>query len=85
MKKTDLGFTLNQRRSRRHVVKKILDADYADNLAILADYIQDAKSTLHNVEQLARVIGLYVNPSKTKFICLNQNSSRGIMGNASIK
>ena len=76
--KTDLGFTLYERRSRRHDAKKVSDADYADDLALLADYIQDAESTLHNVEQLAQVIGLYVNPSKTKFICLNQDSSRGI-------
>ena len=76
--KPDLGFTLTKRRSRRHKAKKISDADYADDLALLSDYLKDAETTLHNVEHLAKVIGLYVNPTKTKFICLNQNTSGGI-------
>ena len=76
--KLDLGFTLIQRRSIRHPAKKISDADYADDIALLTDYIKDAEATLHSVENLAKVIGLFVNATKTKFICLNQNAARGI-------
>ena len=76
--KLDLGFTLIQRRSRRHPAKKISDADYADDIALLTDYIKDAEATLHSVENLAKVIGLFVNATKTKFICLNQNAASGI-------
>ena len=76
--KLDLGFTHIQRRSRRHPAKKISDADYADDIALLTDYIKDAEATLHSVENLAKVIGLFVNATKTKFICLNQNAASGI-------
>ena len=76
--KVDLGFTLIQRRSRRHPAKEISDADYADDIALLTDYIKDAEATLHRVENLAKVIGLFVNAAKTKFICLNQNAASGI-------
>ena len=75
--KLDLGFTLIQRRSRRHPAKKIADTDYADDIALLTDYIKDAEATVHSVENLAKVIGLFVNATKTKFICLNQNAGSG--------
>ena len=76
--KTDLGFTLIQRKSRRHPAKKISDADYADNIAVLTDYLEDAAKVLHNIEQLAQVIGLYVNSEKIEYMCLNQDASAGI-------
>ena len=74
----DLGFTLDKKRSRRHKAIKITDADYADDLALLTDYLKDAETTLHNVEQLAKVIGLYVNATKTKYIATNQDTTNGI-------
>ena len=76
MKKTDLGFTLIQRKSRRHPAKKISDADYADDIAKLTDYLEDAAKVLHNIEQLTQVIGL-VNSEKTEYMCLNQDASAG--------
>ena len=33
--KLDLGFTLDKKRSKRHKAKTIIDADYADDLALL--------------------------------------------------
>ena len=56
--KLDLGFTLIQRRSRRHPAKKISDADYADDIALLTDYTKGTEATLHRVENLVKVIGL---------------------------
>ena len=66
--KTDLGFTLIQGKSRRHPAKKISDADYADDIAVLTDYLEDTAKVLHNIEQLAQVIGLYVNSEKTSMV-----------------
>lgn len=74
----DLGFTLNQRRSRRYPAKKITDADYADDIAVLTDNLDEATKLLHNIEQQAMVIGLYVNTAKTEYICLNQDISAGM-------
>ena len=74
----ELGFTLTERRSRRHPAQKITDADYADDIAILTDYLGNATSLLHGIEKLAKEIGLYVNAVKTEFICLNQDASAGM-------
>ena len=43
---TQLIRRLAKQKSRRHTAKKIIDADYADDLAILADYLKDATSLL---------------------------------------
>ena len=72
--KTDLGFILIQRKSRRHPAKKISDADYADDIAVLTDYLEDAAKVLDNIEQLAQVKGLYLNSEKIEYMC--QNSER---------
>ena len=57
---------------------KITDVDYADDLAVLADYTKDAISLLHNTEKTAKEIGLHINADKTEFICLNQDASEGM-------
>ena len=77
-KNIELGFTLTKQKSKRHTAKKIIDADYADDLAVLADYLKDATSLLHSIETIAREIGLYVNADKTEFICLNQVASENM-------
>ena len=52
------------KRSRRHPAKKRSDTDYADDIALLTDYIKDAEATLHSVGNLAKVIGLFVTQQK---------------------
>ena len=42
------GLTLKQARSRRYPAETITDADYADDLVLLADTISNAKSLLHS-------------------------------------
>ena len=74
----ELGFTLSKRRSRRYPSVKITDADYADDLAIISDYLTDGTVLLHKLEETASEIGLYVNAKKTEFICLNQQHSGSI-------
>ena len=67
----ELGLTFVKARSWRHPDKKITDADYADDLALFSDTIADAQSLLHQVEEAAQKIGLYVNADKTEFMCYN--------------
>ena len=74
----ELGFTLKKQQSRRHTARKITDADYADDLAVLTDQLKDATTLLHSIEEVASEIGLYVNAEKTEFICINQDSSEGM-------
>ena len=47
---------------------KITDADYADDLAVLADVLKDATCLLHSIERTAKEIGFYLNADKTEFI-----------------
>lgn len=67
-----LGLTLTKRTSRRNAAKTIVDVDYADDLAIMSDSIDNATDLLHSVEKTAREIGLYINATKTEFMSYNQ-------------
>ena len=50
----------------------ITDADYADEIAILANTPDQAETLLHSLERAAASIGLYVNAHKTEYMCYNQ-------------
>ena len=66
------GFVLIKKRSRRYPAKTITDADYADDIAILANTPNQAETLLHSLERAAAGIGLHVNLHKAEFICFNQ-------------
>ena len=66
------GFELTKKRSRRHPAKTITDADYADDIAILANTPNQAETRLHSLERAAAGIGLHVNVHKTEYMSYNQ-------------
>ena len=66
------GFEQTKKRSRRYPTKTITDADYADDIAILANARNQAETLLHSLERAAAGIGLYVNAHKTEYMCYNQ-------------
>ena len=51
---------------------KLGDADYAEDIAILANTPDQAETLLHSLERAAASIGLYVNAHKTEYMCYNQ-------------
>ena len=65
------GFELTKK-SRRYAAKTITDANYADDIAILANTPNQAETLLHSLERAAAGIGLYVNAHKTEYMCYNQ-------------
>ena len=65
------GLVLNKSTSPRHAIN-ITDADYADNLALFANSISEARALLHSLENSAKDIGLHVNASKTEFMSFNE-------------
>ena len=69
------GFELTKKRSRRHPAKTITDADYANDITILANIPNQAETLLHSLEQAATGIGLHVNAHKMKYICYNQTGN----------
>ena len=52
--------------------KTITDANYADDIAILANTPNQAKTLLHRLERAATGIGLHVNAHKMEYMCYNQ-------------
>ena len=56
----ELGFTLSKACSKRYPAETITDADYADDIALMSDNIQDATYLLHNIENTAKEIGIYI-------------------------
>ena len=66
------SFELTKKRSRRYPAKTITDADYADNIAIMANAPNQAKTLLQSLERAAAGIGLHVNAHKTEYMCYNQ-------------
>ena len=69
------GFELTKKRSRRYPATTITDADYADDIAILANTPDQAETLLHSLERAAASIGLHVNAHKTEYMCYNQKKS----------
>ena len=68
------GFELTKKRSRRYLAKTITDADFADDIVILANTPNQAEILLHSLERAAAGIGLHVNAHKTEYMCYNQTS-----------
>ena len=79
------GFELTKKRSRRYPAKTITDADYADDIAILANAPAQAETLLHSLERATGGIGLHVNAHKTEYMCLNQTGDISTQGGSSLK
>ena len=49
----------------------ISDADYTDDIALLANIPTEAESFLHSLEYAAKSVVLHVNAGKTDYVCFN--------------
>ena len=63
----------------------VTDADYADDLTLLANTPAQAKFLLHSLKKTARCIGLYVNSDKTEFTIYIQDDSISALNEKSQK
>ena len=79
------GFELMKKRSERYPAKTITDADYADDLGLLANTPNQAETLLHSLEWAAAGIGLHVNVHKTEYMCYNQTGNITTLDGASLK
>ena len=79
------GFELRKKRSRRYPVKTIIDSDYADDIAILANTPNQAKTPLHSLKQAAAGIGLHVKARKTEYMWFNQIGDISTLDGGSLK
>ena len=79
------GFKLTKERSRRYPTKTITNADYADNIALLANAPVQAKTLLHSLERAATGIGLNVNAHETEYMCFNQTGDISTLNGSYLK
>ena len=79
------GFELTKKRSIRYPAKTITDADYADDIAILANTPNQAETLLDSLEQAAASIGLHVNAHKTEYMCYNQTGDISTLDGTPLK
>ena len=54
----DLGFTLKERRSSRHPAVKVTDTDFADDIALLSNYIGHLRQMEALVEPVRTLLSL---------------------------
>ena len=79
------GFELTKKRSRRYPAKTNTDADYADDIAILANTNNQAETLLYSLEQAATNIGIHVNAHKTEYMCFNKTVDISTLEGTSLK
>ena len=72
----NLSLTITQRLSRRFPAKFITDNDFADDIALLSDTIEDAQCLLSLVIKTAKDVSLSINEDKTEYISYNTPSLR---------
>ena len=65
------GFTLK----KKQATEIMTDADYTDDLALLANIPVQDDSLLYSLEQAAGGIGLYMNTNKTEFMNFKQGGA----------
>ena len=79
------GFKLTKERSRRYPAKTITDADYTDDIALLANTPAQTETLLHSLERATAGIGLHVNPHQTEYMCFNQTGDISTLNGSSLK
>ncbi|KAL5271253.1 hypothetical protein ACHWQZ_G001778 [Mnemiopsis leidyi] len=72
----DYGLIITPRQSRRIPAVTVTDLDFADDLALLSNTIQEAQSLLNDLEVAAEKVGLCMNSSKTEFMTINIDSEK---------
>ena len=81
----DNGFKLTKERSRKYPAQTIIDTDYADDIALLANAPALSETLLHILERAAAGIDLHINADKTEYICFNQRDEISTMNSNSLK
>ena len=79
------GFKLTKKRSRRYSTTTINNANYADDIVILANTPNQAEILLHSLERAAAGFGLHVNAHKTEYMCYNHTGNISTLDGTSLK
>ena len=74
-KEQELGFTITPKRSRRFPKVVVADLDFADDIALLSDAIEQAQELLLRVEQECSKVGLGLNGPKQNILPITQKTT----------
>ena len=85
LKKKKNGYKLTKGRSRRYTAQTIIDADYTDDIALLANTPAQTETLLHSLERAAAGIGLHVNAHEIEFMCFSQTGDISTLNGSSLK
>ena len=72
------GFELTKKRSRRYPATTITDADYADDIAILANTPDQAETLLHSLERAAASIGHLLMHTKRNICAITKRGTSSL-------
>ena len=78
----DNGFMLAK---ERFPAQTITDADYADDIALQANILNQAEIHLHSPERSAADIGLHVNTDKAEYMFFNQRGGISTLNDIFLK
>ena len=84
-KMKDNSFKLTKERSRRYPAQTIMDADYTNDIALLANTPAEAEALQHSLKQAATGVILHVNANKTEYMCFNQRGDISTINGSSLK
>ena len=62
-----------------------MDAEYTNDIALLANTSAQAETLLHSLEWATEGIGLHVNAHKTEYMCFNQRGDISTQNGSSLK
>ena len=80
-----LSLSLSVSQSLSFSLAVSLYADYADDIAILANTPNQAETLLYSLERAATGIGLHVNAHTTEYMCFNKASDISTLDGTSLK
>ena len=83
--KWDNGFKLTKERSRRYPAQTITNADYTDDIALLANTPTQVETPRHSLKWATGGIGFHVNTDKTEYMCFNQRGDISRLNGSSLK
>ena len=77
----NLGLTVTKKQSKRIPAICLTDTDFADDISLLSDSMEDAQDLLTLVVAVAKNIGLHINEEKTECMSYNLPESTALNAN----
>ena len=69
------GFQLYPRRSSRYPAVHLTDADFADDIDLISDTVENSQTLLSSLESAANCVGLHLNERKTEYMSYTKSTN----------